>query len=84
MCAALIVAKEVIEGLECEFVITSGKDGMHMKRSLHYKGLAFDFRSRHMLRNTKQQCIREIKRRLGDDFDVVQEPDHIHIEWDEK
>lgn len=82
--AMLTTAKEVVEDLGVEFVLTSGTDGAHMPRSLHRKGRAIDFRTRKMLRNAKHRCAQEIRRRLGDSFDVVIETDHIHLEFDPK
>ena len=46
--------------------------------SLHYANLAIDIR-----RPKGYALIRDqIKEHLGDDFDVISEKDHIHIEYD--
>ncbi len=82
--AMLTVAKEVVEGYGVEFVITSGCEGKHKKNSLHYQGHAIDVRTRDLPYHQRSPCAEEIHRRLDDDYDVLLESDHIHIEWDPK
>jgi len=63
-------------------VITSGVEGKHSANSLHYEGLALDFRTRHLL-ETKHLALRQaVSEALGDDFDVVLERTHLHVEYD--
>jgi len=59
-------------------VITSGREGEHKVGSLHYQGLAVDVR----WGLNKQQQIDDYIRTLGDAFEIVPEPTHIHIEYD--
>jgi|GEM_PF-553986 len=63
-------------------VVTSGLDGRHKKGSLHYVGLAVDLRSRDFVPATRSQVTRELRRSLGDGFEVIGEPHHIHVEYD--
>lgn len=67
-------------------VITSGLDGHHSSKSLHYVGLALDWRTRHLpggYLGPAAHAVREqIAAVLGDDYDVVLEKDHIHVEYD--
>jgi len=64
-----------------ELVVTSTYEGDHSAGSLHYADLAFDIR----LPKAKATTIAlEIQQALGEDFDVVLEPTHIHIEYDPK
>jgi len=63
-----------------EAVITSTYEGTHSAGSLHYANLAVDVRRD--LATT--YSFQEIKRVLGDDYDVVLKKDHIHIEYDPK
>ena len=63
-------------------VITSGTDGRHMEGSLHYLGLAFDFRTRHVQPDDRMALTASLQAALGDDFDVILEHDHIHVEYD--
>ena len=63
-----------------ELVITSTYEGNHSEGSLHYCDEAVDIRSWQKARKVRD----EIKRRLGKDYDVIYESDHIHIEYDPK
>lgn len=78
------MACKKVQGESYEITITSGKDGKHMKNSLHYVGLAIDIRSRDMKIGTITNTCLSIQKTLGSDFDVVKELDHIHIEFDKK
>lgn len=69
-------------GLPC--VITSGTDGKHGPNSLHYRGLALDLRTRHLPVDQVHPVYLAIKQALGDQFDVVLESDHLHLEFDPK
>ena len=63
-----------------ELVITSTYEGAHSDGSLHYANLAIDIRRK----KGQEYSYNEIKIALGDDYDVVLEADHIHIEYDPK
>ena len=65
-------------------VITSASDGKHGLNSLHYKGQALDLRTRHINGQGLQAIYNKLKESLGEQFDVVLEADHIHIEFDVK
>jgi len=58
--------------------ITSLREGNHMSGSLHYEGLAFDFVHYSRLKTS------DFKEVLGPDWDIVDETDHIHCEYDPK
>lgn len=65
-----------------EPVITSTYEGHHMDSSLHYANDAFDVRSDvSMFFETVHTRLKE---RLGPDYDIIREKDHIHIEYDPK
>ncbi len=81
---AAIVVEAVLETFGTELVITSCMDGKHMPTSLHYKGRAFDARSRDLAPAFQVHACDEMKKRLGPDYDVVLEKDHFHIEHDPK
>jgi len=81
---AIIVALSVYQEFGYELVITSLVDGKHSRGSLHYSGAGIDTRTRHMVDAHKKQVADEIQVRLGPDFDVVLEKDHIHIEFQPK
>ena len=71
-----------VEGYEYEMTITSGNDGTHKKNSLHYINRAIDIRCKDM--KLPIEVTLRIKQRLGRNFDVIYEFDHIHIEYDAK
>lgn len=79
MSVALQVANSLFVESREELVITSVSDGFHMAGSLHYAGHAVDLR-----RPIVSELAQELARRLGEEFDVVLEEDHIHVEYDPK
>lgn len=70
-----------------ELVVTSARDGVHSKGSLHPKGLALDFRTKTI--KTKEGKL-QFHRDIADDlleFDVLLEDlgranEHLHVEYD--
>ena len=71
-------------------VVTSVCDGTHMKGSLHYKGLAFDLRTwttktsgKQVTSGKKEEIAFNLRRILGDPWQVIVEKTHIHVEFDE-
>jgi hypothetical protein len=66
------------------FYITSVADGRHSRKSLHRLGMAFDVRLPPGVETTFKAVVERAKEALGEDFDVVLEEDHIHVEWDPK
>ena len=67
-----------------EIVITSVFDGVHSKDSLHYSGNAFDLRVWIYQEEEIKKLTSMLKSELGNNFDVVFEGDHIHVEYDQK
>ena len=72
-----------------DVILTSVNDGHHMPQSLHYRGMAADFRSKHLAQNQKLQVIFKLKSVLGPDYDVLLENEgkdneHFHVEFDPK
>ena len=65
-----------------ETVVTSLADGRHSRGSKHYVGFAGDFRTRHCTAAHQELIRAESADRLGDDYDVVLEADHLHVEYD--
>jgi|APSaa5957512535_1039671.scaffolds.fasta_scaffold10843_6 hypothetical protein len=63
-------------------VITSGRDGVHSQTSLHYEGKALDLRTRDLDTDTVTKYAQALRQCLGDDYDIVIESDHIHVEYD--
>jgi hypothetical protein len=65
-------------------IITSGSDGKHGPNSLHYKGKALDLRTSNLKPAEIHPVYITLKESLGEQFDVVCEQDHLHIEYDPK
>lgn len=84
MIYACAVVEEVYQrhGVECIF--TSGNDGKHSDNSLHYDDSAADFRTRTIPQEKLPLIFNQIKQRLGNDYDVVLEKTHLHVEHDPK
>lgn len=82
MVFAVIVVDDAYaaRGLEC--VVTSGSEGRHMPKSLHYSGNALDFRILNVPPGMRDSLFSDIRSRLGVQFDVVVEKDHLHVEFD--
>lgn len=64
--------------------ITSGSDGQHMEGSLHAHGDALDYRTNELTDSQAQFLLTNCKSALGENFDVVLESDHLHVEYDPK
>ena len=86
-----VVERAYEEAGSAELIITSGVDGVHGPDSLHYKGYALDYRrwslQKHnaegaLLYDNAPEVSAKIKSRLRDQFDVVLEKTHLHVEFD--
>ncbi len=77
-------AESIWRALFQGLVVTSVCDGKHSPNSLHYKGLAIDLRTRYFNSIEKGIAAKELQKALGDEYDVVVELTHIHVEWDPK
>ena len=85
MVLGLIAIHAIWEKFTCvSLVITSGSDGAHKSNSLHYVGRAVDLRTHDLHPQELPSLVSRIKNALGDQFDVVLEDDHIHVEFDPK
>lgn len=69
-------------GFDEEPIITSTYEGEHSPSSLHYQNNAIDIRNPKTI--DKEWLCGRLKQKLGHNFDVVLETDHIHIEYDPK
>lgn len=88
MCAqmntALNVLNEILSGYSKDCTITCGAEGKHSRTSLHAAGRALDIRSRDLAPLQQQQVKRAFNGALNNDFDIVIEKDHFHIEYQPK
>lgn len=81
---AVVAAERVYEEAGHDLTITACVDGKHTAGSLHYAGAAIDIRTRDIPLADVQKLIARIKTCLGEDFDVVLETDHLHLEYQPK
>lgn len=81
---AINIAESVYADVGKELVVTSTTEGQHKSDSLHYSGNAVDIRTRNLDTGQQYQVWNKIKTRLGKDYDVLLEGNHIHIEYDPK
>lgn len=68
-------------------VITSGIDSEHIPTSLHYLGLAVDFRLHNIPEELRFEMIGAVRKILGASYQVIWEDrgtsnEHLHIEYD--
>lgn len=82
------VALQIIEGAfrdagyDC--TLTCCTDGKHSIGSLHYVGCALDLRISTIPVEKRELLRKEMAGRLGNEFDVVLEGDHFHVEFQPK
>lgn len=71
-----------MHGVEC--CLTSVRDGSPKRspKSLHRFGFASDYSIQGV--KNKPVFAEDIRSRLPDDYDVVLESDHVHVEYDPK
>ena len=82
--AMIDAAKKAYYFLGMDVVITSGCEGTHSTKSLHYQGKALDFRTRHLTDGERVEIMDRMKADLGEDYDILYEGDHFHCEYDPK
>jgi hypothetical protein len=81
---AILVVDGVYKGYNVDTVITSMNDSKHSRTSLHYSGHAVDIRTRELSMEDQEEAIEEIKQSLTNEYDVVLESNHLHIEFQPK
>ena len=88
ICDEISFVMTAIEGVYLEHgaeaVVTSAIDGTHSRKSKHYSGQAIDLRTRNVDTEHHRPLTAALQAAVGEDFDVVLERDHIHLEWDPK
>lgn len=65
-------------------VVTSGLEGAHSPASLHYYGRAVDFRTNDLTIEQAERFTEFVKKAVGDNYDVILEKTHLHVEYDPK
>lgn len=84
---ARCILAEVFARHSIPVVITSCRDGQHMDKSKHYSGDALDIRlgSRfNSSANIDLVLLNEGREALGEQYDLVLETNHFHVEFDPK
>jgi len=90
MTPVLVNAATVFGNCGVDAVITAGVDGSHSRGSLHYVGLALDFRLKHIATlEQKATVLNAMLASLGALYDVVWEDagginEHLHVEYQPK
>jgi RNA binding exosome subunit len=70
------------DAINRDAVVTYTTNGRHSRNSLHYCGDAIDLRTRDMDNEEVNNVLEQLRNYLGDDYDVIFEGDHIHLEYD--
>ncbi len=78
---ACVMANEVYNDYDVDMVITSANDSNHSTTSLHYAGAAVDLRTYTLDESKRSECVERIRKKVGGDFDVILESNHIHMEY---
>ena len=78
----MMLAESVFKKYSADLVITSVSNGKHMPTSRHYGGYAFDARTRDIMPTELKELTEDVSEALGNEFDVVLEVDHLHVEFD--
>ncbi len=77
----ILIANDVFKSVEQPCELSSGLEGKHSRNSLHYAGLAFDVSARDVAGSQYESITYLLSKNLGDEFDVIFETDHWHIEF---
>jgi len=78
----LMAAEAAYRAVGVGMVVTSITDGKHSLTSLHYAGAAADLRTRDMTESQIASVLRAIAKALPNDFDIIFEGNHYHLEYD--
>lgn len=81
---AMMIADSIYKKHNQELIVTAGSDGNHMKGSKHYTGEAFDSRTSCFNDDERVAVHIELKQELDELYDILDEIDHFHIEFDPK
>lgn len=80
----LRVAESVYAKEGFELTVTAVVDGTHKVGSKHYVGMAADLRTIDLPVGAPARIVAALKAQIDQDFDIVLESDHIHLEYDPK
>jgi hypothetical protein len=77
----MLVVMSLFAEINQPFRLTSGLEGAHSLNSLHFLGLAFDISTSGIVKEAHHDITRRLIDNLGDEFDVIYEHSHWHIEF---
>lgn len=83
----VVIVKEVMDAFNVDYELSSMLEGEHMKGSLHFVGLAWDWSIRSRISRAVGEDIHlRLMDNLGDDFDVAytQTKKLYHVEFQPK
>lgn len=80
----IIMMNEILSQYNVPLVVTCGREGKHSATSLHYSGCAVDIRSRELSREQQLGVKAIFDGRGFNDFDLVIESNHFHLEYQPK
>ena len=81
MVLCISIVHTILESHNIDAVLTSCTDGTHSKNSKHYLGYAIDLRSRDCDQADCPAIASDMQEDLGDEFLVIFEKDHFHIQF---
>ena len=91
VCPQMFFAARVYEDLwnkhDYPAAITAGIEGKHKRNSEHWDGKALDFRTwldatgKQMSMKLKESLAKELQARLGEEYTVIAEGNHIHVHY---
>jgi hypothetical protein len=82
LCLGLLIAAGVYTNTNIDLMVTAITDSVHSPGSLHYVGYAADLGLPPA--DKIQIVVARLKEALGDEWDVLYEINHIHIEFQPK
>lgn len=78
---AILIIEPILNEYGQELVITSGREGQHVKNSAHYRGDAIDFRNWQLVADGNlHAAITVMQDALGDEYWIKDSDTHIHLE----
>ena len=78
----IMVGEMVYSTFGKDLVVTSLMEGNHKPNSKHYVGQAADFRTHFFKLEELPYVVEDLRELLGEDYDVILETTHIHVEYD--
>lgn len=84
MAIAFVIITGIFDRFDCKARVSSGTEGKHKRASSHYRGEAIDISKLYIPSSAYAAIGVAMKQSLGDDFDVIEESTHWHIQFKPK